>query len=166
MVASPLRRAVETAEAVAARAHLDVVVDPRLIDRDYGRWAGQTKEAVEAQWGSIDDAPEVEPAAEVRARAWQALADIARQAQGQVVAVSHDAVLRLILATLDPDLGGPDQLPQATGCFNTLDYQSGCWTVDGVNEIPGPPERSIADEAPDSRSTRSAHEGGSDGHGR
>jgi broad specificity phosphatase PhoE/ADP-ribose pyrophosphatase YjhB (NUDIX family) len=140
VVASPLRRAVETAQAVATRAHVDVEIDPRLIDRDYGRWAGQPKEDVEAQWGTVDEAPGVEPAAEVRARAWEALADIARQIQGGVaVVVSHDAPNRLILAALDPGLADPDQLPQETGCFNTLDYRDGRWTVVSVNEVPGAP---------------------------
>ncbi len=166
VVASPLRRAVETARAVASRAHVDVEIDPRLIDRDYGQWAGRPKEAVEAQWGSLDDAPGVEPAAEVRARAWEALADIARQAQSEVaVVVSHDAVNRLTLATLDPGLADPDQLPQETGCFNSLDYRGGRWTVVSVNEVPGAQGRSPVDEGPGWESTTATHERGSNGHG-
>lgn len=166
VVASPLRRAVETAQAVATRAHVGVEIDPRLIDRDYGRWAGQPKEAVESQWGSLDDAPGVEPAAEVRARAWEALADIARQIQGGVaVVVSHDALNRLTLATLDSGLADPDQLPQETGCFNTLDYRDGRWTVVSVNEVPGAPGRSTVDEGPGREATTDTHERGSTGHG-
>ena len=166
VVASPLRRAVETAQAVAIRANVGVEIDPRLIDRDYGRWAGQPKDVVEARWGSLDDAPGVEPPAEVRARAWEALADIARHARGEVaVVVSHDAVNRLTLATLGPGLGDPDQLPQETGCFNTLDYLDGRWTVLRVNVVPGPPDRSTVDDDPGSEPTTAEHERGSYGHG-
>ena len=165
VVASPLRRAVETAQAVATRAHVGVEIDPRLIDRDYGRWAGQSKEAVAAQWGSLDDAPGVEPSAEVRARAWEALADIARQARGEVaVVVSHDAVNRLTLATLGSGLGDPDQFPQETGCFNTLDYLDGHWTVLSVNAVPGSPDRWTVDEDPGWEPTTATHERGSNGH--
>lgn len=140
VVSSPLRRTVETAQAIAARAGIDVEIDPRLIDRDYGKWAGQTKGAVESQWGSLDDAPGVEPAAEAQARAWQAVTDIASRSLGGVaVIVSHDVVIRHTLVACDPHLGSPDQLPQETGCFNILSYAGGRWTVVSINEIPEDP---------------------------
>lgn len=157
VAASPLRRAVETAQAVASAARIDVAIDPRLIDRDYGRWAGQSTEAVTAQWGSVDLAPNVEPAAEVRARALEALADFARAAHGVAVVVSHDAVNRLVLATLGCGVGDPDQLPQETGCFNTLECRSGHWTVVSVNEVPV--GESLGPEA-----GSAPHERGSHGH--
>jgi broad specificity phosphatase PhoE len=50
--------------------------------------------------------------------------------------ISHDAVNREILVALDPDLGEPDQLPQANGCFNTLEYENGQWIVREVNKSP------------------------------
>lgn len=137
IVASPLRRAVETAAAVATQAGLSVETDVRLIDRGYGQWAGTRKELVEAQWGSLDSAPGVEPADEVRARAWEALNDLARRAAGGIaLAVSHDVVNRLALVTVDPLLGDPALLPQETGCFNTLEEAGGRWTVVGINDMP------------------------------
>jgi len=137
IVASPLRRAVDTAAAVATQVGLPVETDVRLIDRGYGRWAGMRKESVEAQWGSLDDAPDVEPAEEVRARAGEALNDLARRAAGRIaLAVSHDVVIRLALVTVDPELGDPALLPQETGCFNTLEEAGGRWTVVSINEKP------------------------------
>jgi len=137
IVASPLRRAVDTAAAVAVRAGLSVETDVRLIDREYGRWAGMSKESVEAQWGSLDDAPEVEPVEEVRARAWEALNDLARTAAGGIaLAVSHAVVIRLALVTIDPGLGDPALVSQDTGCFNTLEEAGGRWTVVSINETP------------------------------
>ena len=136
VVASPLQRAVETARPVASAAGLEVTLDERLTDRGYGQWAGVSAEAVVAQWGSLDDAPGVEPVADVRDRALQALTEIVGRATGAaVVVVAHDAVNRIVLATLDPALGAPDDVPQGTGCFNTLEYQHG-WTVVKVNQIP------------------------------
>jgi broad specificity phosphatase PhoE len=41
VVASPLRRARDTAEAIAAAHALDVEVDDRLIELDYGEWDGR-----------------------------------------------------------------------------------------------------------------------------
>ena len=137
VVASPLRRAVQTAEAVASMIGLAVQTDFRLVDRDYGRWAGLSQEAVEAQWGSLDVAPGVEPVEEIRSRAWEALNDLAvRASGGAAIAVSHDAVIRVLLVTLDPALGEPDALEGETGSVNTLEYQAGFWRVVVVDEIP------------------------------
>jgi broad specificity phosphatase PhoE len=138
VVASPLRRAMQTAAPVAERAGLEVVTDRCLVDRDYGPCTGVSKDEVVARWGSVDDAPGVEPAAAVRDRALAGLADIARRHPGgTVVVVSHDAVNRQVLAALDPGLGHPDNIPQDNGCFNTLELRDGTWTVCSVNEVPG-----------------------------
>ena len=59
--ASPLQRAMQTAEPVAAAAGLTVVADPDLMDRDYGPWTGHVKVEVEAEFGAVDNAPGVEP---------------------------------------------------------------------------------------------------------
>ena len=137
VVASPLRRAVQTARPVAERAGLDVVTDQCLDDRDYGPCTGVSKDEVVARWGSVDDAPGVEPASSVRDRALAGLAGIARRHRGgTVVVVSHDAVNCQVLAALDPGLGDPDNIPQDNGCFNTLELRDGSWAVCSVNEVP------------------------------
>lgn len=142
IVTSPLRRAVETAEAVASRVGQVVRTDSRFVDRNYGRWAGQPRKAVEEKWGSLDHAPGVESGNEVRARALDGLDDlVARETGGVALVVSHDAVLRVLLVTLDPELGEPDGIPQETGCFNTVDRIDGRWTVVGINETPEEPAR-------------------------
>ena len=142
VVSSPLRRAIQTAEAVADRAGLDVQVDERLIDRQYGEWAGVGVTDVVARWGSLDAAPGVEPAVEVRDRVLAALNDIAKSTAGAAaVVVSHDAVNRIAIAALGPSFGAPDDLPQETGCFNTMERhrkqdRSFEWRVLTINEIP------------------------------
>lgn len=140
VIASPLLRARQTAQPVADRAGLEVVTDPCLVDRDYGQWTGMSRESVIAAWGSVDRAPGVEPRSTVRARALKGLTEIARRSLGSaVVAVSHDAVNREVLAALDARLGDPDTIPQENGCFNALDWQGGGWAVLAVNELPGEP---------------------------
>ena len=137
VITSPLRRAEQTAAAVAERAGLPAITDQLLVDRDYGPWTGVGKDDVIARWGSVDDAPGVESTSAVRERALAGLTDIARRFRGgTVVAVSHDAVNRQVLTALDPGLGDPDGLPQENGCFNTLELRDGSWVVLTVNEIP------------------------------
>lgn len=69
VVASPLLRARQTAQPAADRASLEVATDPCLVDRDYGQWTGSSRDAVAAQWGSVDRVPGVESRSAVADRA-------------------------------------------------------------------------------------------------
>jgi len=140
VVASPLLRAAETAAHIAAIAGLRVELDERLVDRDYGSWAGKPKEELIARWGSLDTAPDVEPTAEVFARAMDAFLDVAsRFRSGSAALVTHDAVLQLLLPALDPRLEQDGVIAQATGCFNVVEAQADGWRVTHVNVCPSPP---------------------------
>lgn len=145
IVASPLRRALETAWSIALELEINVEPDDRLIDRDYGEWAGQPLEAVRSQWGSVDDAPGVEPRSLVRARALEALESVADRAESAAVVVAHDAINRLVLASLDPArFPDPDAIGQRTACFNVLYRADGLWQVGRVDVVPEPTgERAI-----------------------
>ncbi len=137
VIASPLRRAVQTAQPVAEQAGLEPATDQRLVDRDYGQCTGASRDLVIERFGSVDNAPGVEPRSAVRDRAIAGLTDIARHHRGgTVVVVSHDAVNREVLVAFDPSLGDPDAVPQQNGCFNTLEMTDGQWVVTRVNELP------------------------------
>ena len=137
LVSSPLQRAVDTAAQIGARAGLEVETDERLIDRDYGSWAGKSKSDVIAQWGSLDAAPDVEPSAEVYARAMDAFNDVANRIQsGSAAIVTHDAVLQVLLPALDPGLMKVEPIPLETGCFNVIERVGGTWQATSVNVSP------------------------------
>ncbi len=108
IMASPLPRAVETAEIIAGPLGLGVVRDPRLIDFDAGRWEGQ-------KHGDIGVTPEYQrfianpvdesiPGGEridavrdrVVAAVSQALAD--NELGASILIVSHAGPLRVLLA--------------------------------------------------------------------
>jgi broad specificity phosphatase PhoE len=134
VIASPLKRAVETAWGIASRADLDVETDSRLIDRDYGSWAGRARDDVIARYGSLDAAPGVEAQSEVLARAMGALGDARRRVEGgAAVVVSHDAVNSVLLRALDRRLEDVTTVPQDTGCFNVIEYRDHTWNVLSVN---------------------------------
>jgi broad specificity phosphatase PhoE len=137
ILASPRRRALQTAQAVASVVGLAVEVDPRLDDRDYGEWAGLAAADLEARFGSVGAAPGVESEEAVVARARRALVEAATEAAGTtVVLVAHEVVNRLLLCSLDPTLGDPAHLPQPTGCFNVVEWAGGRWRVDVVGRVP------------------------------
>lgn len=134
IVSSPLRRAVQTAEAITARAQVSLVLDERLIDRDYGPWAGVPEAEVVAEFGALEHAPGVEARHAVVARARAAIdAQVDYLATGPVVVVSHDAVNRLLLSALRPELRtGP--IRQPTACWNVLSRVDDEWLVERVDE--------------------------------
>lgn len=137
IVASPLRRAMQTAQPAADAAGLTVAAEQHLVDRDYGPWTGKPKQAVADRWGSVDDAPGVEPLPEIRHRAVVGLTGIARRWLGRtVVAVSHDAVNREVLLAFGAEFPDHDAVPQDNGCFNTLEYTTAGWAVTAVNQRP------------------------------
>ena len=138
VVASPLSRARETAEPIAAATRAPLDVDPALTDRDYGPWAGTRQDEVECRFGSLDAAPGVEPAEAFAARVANALNRLAdRWAPGPIAVVAHEAVNRHALARLVPDLGPPSDIRQHTGCWNRLERASGSWRAPIVDGIPG-----------------------------
>lgn len=140
VVSSPLARALQTAEAVAAPHRLAVDVEAELIDRDYGRWAGRSLSEVAAEVGSLDAAPGVEPIDRLQARVCAALSRIAERALpgASVAVVTHDAVNRVLVANAAPaQFSSVDDVPQGTGCWNRLEIGAGEWRVLVVDARPG-----------------------------
>lgn len=108
ILASPLPRAVETAEILAATAGLGLVRDPRLTDFAAGQWEGRTHDEIGASQEYrrfIEDPvaesiPGGERLVEVRERMMaavsQALGD--NELGANIVVVSHAGPLRVLLA--------------------------------------------------------------------
>lgn len=106
VVSSDLRRAVETAAAIARAFDLEVQCDPRFRERGLGTAEGKTWEEVLAsedfsgsvprprQAITIDDLPGVEPREAVIDRFHRGLMDVAtRTAHQSIVIISHGSAL-------------------------------------------------------------------------
>ncbi len=102
IVCSPVRRAAQTAAAIARATGAGILMDGDLVDRDYGQWAGHAREEVVARWGSLDQAPGVETRASLTHRAVGMLRKEFRAYP--VVLVTHEVVLQTMLEHLDPTL--------------------------------------------------------------
>lgn len=102
VVSSPLRRCVDTARAIAAPLGLEVAVDDRLIEVDYGDWEGmpldEIPEEASARWREEPDfAPpggESLGALSSRVAGWCE----EQQARGSVVAVTHVSPVKAAVA--------------------------------------------------------------------
>jgi probable phosphomutase (TIGR03848 family) len=104
---SPLERCVETARPSARARGLDVRIEPRLIEVDYGTWTGRSMAQLvrTTLWKQVQASPSAirfpggETLREVQLRTVDALDEIAaRHPQTVVAAVAHADVIRLAVA--------------------------------------------------------------------
>ncbi len=129
VLSSPLRRAVHTAQIIAAATGSPHRVEPGFQDRDYGEWTGHLRSEVLAEWGSIDNAPGVEPREVVVTRALAALDEL--NDGDCVIVVTHDAVISPILQ----HFGAPEPVvPTASWSEIVRDGES--WRVVSVGMRP------------------------------
>lgn len=108
IVASPLSRALETAQALGDSLDVTVTADARLAERSYGVWEGTTHDERVAQspievasWRSGKE-PAVEGYenhAALAGRVMDALHEHAAAATGDVVVVSHGGAMRMAVTT-------------------------------------------------------------------
>lgn len=137
ILSSPLRRAMQTAQPLAGRTNRKVEIDPRLIDRDFGQWAGHASTEVAKRYGSVDDAPGVESRQAVTSRARAVLDEqLDHGGGGPTVLVTHEAVIQLLLSALAPELGEADGIRQRTGCWNMINRVDDAWQVEQVDQKP------------------------------
>jgi len=116
---SPLRRALQTAEAIARSAQAPVSVDEDLVDLHYGAWAGLSPEeasrrnpqaffALYTRDPERAVAPEGEPLSAVADRILKGLQRVGESFPGQALAaVSHEIPIRLCVARV-AGLSGAD----------------------------------------------------------
>ncbi|MFV0635015.1 histidine phosphatase family protein [Demequina sp.] len=140
IVSSPLARALDTADELAAHIGADVMVEPALTQRPYGVWEGLTWADVQARWpeefarrteGLDPDIPGWGMSAEVSARVGAALRRHGA-AEGVTVAVSHGSAISLgvlDLLGLDPLAKTFGSLPHA-GWHELRLAESGAWHVE------------------------------------
>lgn len=142
VVCSPLSRARETADLVAA-GRIEVEVDRRLLEIDFGGWEGLSAAEIAvadprgwAAWLADPAATRAggtgETAAEVIGRAQPALAELGDRFPGREVAVvGHNTLNRLLLvAALPAPLAAYRRLLQANGCVNVVEWgEAGCRLV-------------------------------------
>ena len=115
IIASPLCRAVETAEILAGGRPVET--DERLVELSWGEWEGRTASELFAdpgadfrpthEWGPDTKAPGGESGNEAWDRVRPALAELAT-GPGPILLVMHKALMRLILGYAHNWAGAPE----------------------------------------------------------
>ncbi len=153
---SPLKRAFQTAAAVAVPHNLAVEVAPGLIDCHFGEWQGQSRQEVSRRYPALFSRwlvsphrvrpPGGETLGEVRQRAVAVVDAVIARHTGTVVLVSHRVVHKvLICALLGLDNAHFLNIRLDTCGLTTFTHEDGRFVLTGHNDTA--PLRSLA-EAP------------------
>ncbi len=144
--ASPVQRALQTAQAIAQRCGVEVQPCEGLVDIDYGQWQGKTLDEVAASdpeqlalWQTTPHKARIpggETLGKVRRRAMQSVLEIAERHPDQtVVLVSHLVVCRLMILSI---FGLPSSrlwhIYQETAALNVFEYDNGVFSVRTLND--------------------------------
>jgi uncharacterized phosphatase len=105
IVASPLSRAVETAQIISSEVGLgEPTTDAALVERRYGEAEGLNYREVDTLYPGDEPVPGRESREEVMERVVPALFAIAGEYPGEnVIIVSHGGVIRAVLGAIDPE---------------------------------------------------------------
>ena len=144
--ASPLSRAVKTAQAIAQHFDLPVQVHPSLADIDYGEWQGLTPDEARQRWpeqvhnwyNRPEQAiiPGGETLVDLRTRAMQTVNELAARHVGEtIVLVGHTVINRIILLGV---LGLGNErfwhLKQDTCAINVFEAEQGDFVLVSLND--------------------------------
>lgn len=130
VIASPLSRARDTAEIVANKLGMRVVIVPELIERSFGTAEGLDHASWRKLYESHVPIEGLESLEDLRARTNLLLDLIANEYSGQrVLAVSHGAFIRKVLTIITSG-----ELPRegerlSNASLNTFMHADGIWTI-------------------------------------
>jgi len=149
---SPLSRALNTAQAIAAPHGLPVRTVDLLREIGLGVWERLTELEINEKFGRVLEVRRLDPLgviphggetlAAVQARGMQAVSEIIARHPGETVAaVAHGAVNRMLLAqVLGLPFAGLGALEQDAGCINVIDVDdAGHGLVRLLNYTPANP---------------------------
>ncbi len=142
LIASPLRRALETARILGAALGLPVETDPLWMERNNGLLAGLRWEEARAQHPPPEVLHLYEPVGrqgesiwDLYLRAGEAVRRLMQRPPGRYLVVSHGGLLQMVLYTLfgiapQPNFHGPRFVFRNTGYMDLrFDPQRGRWLV-------------------------------------
>ena len=136
VVSSPLERAFVTAQTICHKRELDIQVDDRLKEFNFGHWETKQVDEIEALWPGMIHSMYQEPAniripggetfQDLQVRAWAGLKDqIDRAEDGETILVTaHGVTNRMLICKLfDLPLNFAWSMSQGNTCINRIYYQ-------------------------------------------
>jgi uncharacterized phosphatase len=132
VLTSPLSRARQTAEIIAAHVGFDQIVENELlIERSFGEAEGLSHEQWRAKYSNLDEIPGGESRTQLAARSQLLLDLVASEFKGKrVLAVSHGALIRGLLS-----IASNNELPRdgerlGNASLNIMSHLESSWKVE------------------------------------
>ncbi len=110
VIASPLKRTMQTATIVALNKHLPVQVEPQIIETNHGDWEGKHKEIIKKTWPwiyrkwsrfpSSTKFPQGEHFLETQKRVLEWWQLFCQNISSDTLVMSHDNIIRIIVARI------------------------------------------------------------------
>lgn len=134
---SPLSRAVDTAAQIAVYHTRKVSLDPALIERDYGKLSGMTRDQRE-QWEARGMPTGMEPWKMLAGRAMAAVDGCARvySEDERVAMISHGAWINSVLAVISRHKIGTGKTQLKNTCISVLHREPKAWEIVCYNLSP------------------------------
>ena len=143
--ASPIRRALETANIVARYQKVSVRIAEGLTDFDFGEWQSLSEQQVRRlypdlfnEWHNNPDKVRMsggESLEDVRRRAVEVVNDIVSRHQGNVLLVSHRVVIKVLICyLLGLDNSHFRNINQDVGGITIFDYVDGRFVLTRHND--------------------------------
>jgi len=108
VIASPLKRTMQTATIVALNKHLSVQIEPQIIETNHGDWEGKHKDVIKKTWPwiyrkwtrfpSATKFPQGEHFLETQKRVLEWWQLFCQNISSDTLVVSHDNIIRIIVA--------------------------------------------------------------------
>ena len=149
IIASPLKRARETAEILQGYLELEPAFNPLLMERDNGKLAGLTHQEALETLPPPAFVPLYQPIAETGESLWelylragQALNELLAHPPGSTLVVGHGAQFNMMIHAIlglapEPNFQGPYFRLANTGFSGLVYYpQDGRWDINYHNQLP------------------------------
>lgn len=138
IVSSPLQRAKVTAEKIAEYVGIDslnVQIDKRLIERDFGKISGRKREDREKMFNDGKDYG-MEPENVVTERMQQVMEDYSDKGYKHVIMVTHGASIRALLARYCEQGSAPTIDVQENTYVTVIAFDRGKYYMEAYNIAP------------------------------
>jgi uncharacterized phosphatase len=131
VLTSPLSRARQTAEIIADHVGFPKIVEKELlIERSFGEAEGLSHEQWRARYSNLDEIPGGESRSQLAARSKLLLDTVAAELMGKkVLAISHGALIRSLLATVSNNELPRDGERLGNASLNVVSHFESTWKV-------------------------------------
>ena len=134
ILASPLQRAQKTAEIIASKTGLDIVLVPDLVERSFGVAEGLSHPEWRKLYESGAEIEGLESLEALSTRARSLLSLVSTHYDGKrILAVSHGAYIRKVLRIASDNRFPNDGDRLGNVCLSRLVHSDGLWTVVDYN---------------------------------